>query len=25
VHGNAIDGTPARPDRPGAAHAREVS
>jgi hypothetical protein len=25
VHGNAIDGTPARPDRPGTAHAREVS
>jgi hypothetical protein len=25
VHDNAIDCTPARPDRPGAAHAREVS
>ena len=25
VHGNATDGTPARPDRPGTAHAPEVS
>jgi hypothetical protein len=25
VHGNVTDGTPARPDRPGTAHAPEVS